>query len=266
MQNQENQENQNAIVSLKRGIEILRVFHAEETALGIHDFVRRTGLPKTTVARLVHTLASLGYLRQTRHQGRYHLAGKVIGLGSAVLSNLPICRIAAPVLQELADRFNMVAALGIGDQADMIYLAYCRSRDTVTLRMRTGALVPMYPSAIGRAWLRAIDTEKRAYHLRCIEETGADMADVSRRLETAFEQIEETGFCTSLGDWHRDIYSVAVPMVIDNGRTVLALNCGASRQGLSAPTFGNEVGPALKSAAMEISNMMVQLGLNFWDE
>lgn len=262
----QHQENQNAIVSLERGIDILRVFRAEDTALGIHDLVRRTGLPKTTVARLAHTLVSLGYLEQTHHQGRYHLADKVIGLGSAVLSSLPVCRIAVPVLQEVADRFNMVAALGIGDQADMIYLAYCRSRDTVTLRMRTGALVPMYPSAIGRAWLRGIDAEKRAYHLRCIKETGADMTDVSRRLESAFEQIEKTGFCTSLGDWRSDMYFVAVPMVIDSGRTVLALNCGTSRHGLSASTFRNEVGPALKSAAMEISNMMVQLGLNFWDE
>jgi len=262
----QNQENQNAIISLERGIEILRVFRAEETALGIHDLVRRTGLPKTTVARLAHTLVSLGYLGQTHYQGRYHLADRVIDLGNAALSNLPVCRIAIPVLQEVADRFNMSTALGIGDRADMIYLAYCRSRDTVTLRMRTGALIPMYPSAMGRAWLWAVDPERRAHHLRCIEETGADMTDVSQRIAAAFEQIEEAGFCASFGDWRADMYSAATPMVIDNGNTVLALNCGASRHGLSASTFRSEIGPALKRAAGEISNMIGQLGLNFWDE
>src|SRR5690606_30324175 len=98
-------------------------------------------------------------------------------------------------------------------------LAYCRGRDTVTLRMRTGALVPMHKTAMGRAWLWAVDPERRAYHLRCIEGTGADMKVVSQGLETAFEDIERTGFCISLGDWRRDIYAAAVPMVIDNGDT-----------------------------------------------
>lgn len=259
-------ENQNAIISLERGIEILRAFRGEATALGIHDLVRHTGLPKTTVARLAHTLVALGYMGQTHYQGRYHLADKVIDLGNAALSNLPVCRVAIPVLQHVADRFNMSTALGIGDRADMIYLAYCRGRDTITLRMRTGALVPMYETAMGRAWLWAVDPERRARHLRCIEERGADMKVVRQQLDAAFKEIEKTGFCNSLGNWRRDIYAAAVPLVIDNGKTVLALNCGASRHGLSASVFRDEIGPALKDAAREIANMMAELGLNFWDE
>jgi len=256
----------NAIISLERGLDLLRAFRCEEKSLGINDLSRLTGLPKATVARLTHTLVTLGYMGQTHFQGRYHLADKVFDLGTSFLSSMPVCRVAAPVLQDIADRFNMSTALGIGDQADMVYLAYCRGKDTVTLRMRTGALLPMYKTAMGRAYLWAIGPEQLAFHLKCIEESGADMAVVSEHIEKSTAEIEATGFCTSLGDWRRDVYAISVPLVIDNGKTVLAINCGASRHGLGVSIFREEIGPALKVAAREISNTMEELRYNFWND
>ncbi|MGX0978484.1 DNA-binding IclR family transcriptional regulator [Roseovarius sp. MBR-51] len=256
----------NAIISLERGLDLLRAFRCEEKSLGIHDLSRLTGLPKATVARLAHTLVTLGYLGQTHFQGRYHLADKVFDLGTSFLSSMPVCRVAAPVLQDIADQFNMSTALGIGDQADMVYLAYCRGKDTVTLRMRTGALIPMDKTAMGRAFLWAIGPEQRAFHLKCIEESGADMAVVAEHIEKSTAEIEATGFCTSLGDWRRDIYAVSVPLVIDNGKTVLAINCGASRHGLGLSMFREEIGPTLKVAAREINNTMEELRYNFWND
>lgn len=260
------QEKQTAIVSLERGIEILRAFHADEATLSIHDIVRRTGLPKSTVARLTHTLVVLGYLEQTHFQGRYHLADSVLHLGHAVLANLPVCRIATPILQDLADRFQMTTAIGIGERADMVYLCYCRGREAAALRQRTGSLIPMHETTMGRAWLWALDPERRAHHLRWIEAVGADMELVAERLEVTFAQIDEQGYCTSLGDWRRDIFAAAVPFAIDNGDTVLSLNAGAPRQTINVSAVGEELGAAMKSASREIANTMAAMRLNFWNE
>ncbi len=259
-------EKQNSIISLDRGMDLLRAFRCEEKALGINDLTRITGLPKATVARLAHTLVTLGYLGQTHFQGRYHLADRVFDLGTSFLSSMPVCRVAVPVLQDIADRFNMSTALGVGNRSDMVYLAYCRGKNTVTLRMRTGALIPMHETAMGRTFLWAVDSKQRAFHRKCIEESGADMAIVNERFEKSAVELEETGVCTSLGDWRRDIYAAAVPLVIDNGETVLAINCGASRHGLSASVFRQEIGPALKEASREITNTMSDLRYNFWNE
>lgn len=255
---------ENAIISLERGLDLLRAFQNQEEALGIHDLMRITRLPKATVARLVYTLTSMGYLRQTHFHGRYSLADRVIDLGTSVLANLSVCRIATPILQDLADRFNMSAALGAGDRADMIYLAYCQGEDMAALRMRTGALVPMHTTAIGRAYLSALTSERRGASLEHIRQTGADMDEVIQRLAESTAQIDAVGFCTSLGDWRPEMYSAAAPLIIGRGETMLAINCGASRYGLRAEHFRDEVGPALRDAAGKIRNTMADMQLGIY--
>lgn len=255
---------QDTIISLERGLEVLRAFHNESTALGIHDLMRATGLPKATVARLAHTLVTMGYLEQTHFHGRYHLADRVIDIGNAALANIPIIRIATPILQEVADHFNMSTALGTADRTDMVYLAYCRGKDTVTLRLQVGALVPMHLTAMGRAYIWALAPDVRVACLDRIRRSGADMGAVQARLDSAFAEIDTMGFCTSLGDWRRDIYAVAVPLVINDGQIPLALNCGVSRHGLSASVFREEIGPALLAAARNIANTMADLKLKFF--
>lgn len=257
-------DSQDSIVSLERGLEVLRAFHNESTALGIHDLMRATGLPKATVARLAHTLVTLGYLEQTHFQGRYHLADRVIDIGNAALANISITRVATPILQEVADRFNMSTALGAADRTDMVYLAYCRGKDTVTLRLQVGALVPMHLTAMGRAHIWALSPEARSACLERIRRSGAEMGAVQALLDEAFAEIDATGFCVSRGDWRPDIYAVAVPLVINDGQTVLALNCGVSRHGLIASTFREEIGPALLVAARNIANTMADLKLKFF--
>jgi hypothetical protein len=44
--------------TLAHGIDILLAYRPGDVLLGNRDFVQRTGLPKSTVARLTHTLVS----------------------------------------------------------------------------------------------------------------------------------------------------------------------------------------------------------------
>ena len=46
----------NFVTALARGLDVLRCFRENETALTNTDFSERTGLPKATVSRLTHTL------------------------------------------------------------------------------------------------------------------------------------------------------------------------------------------------------------------
>ncbi len=256
------------VVSLGRGLQILRSFRAIDAPLGNKEIAERTSLPRATVARLTYTLCSMGYLRQIGPHGQYHLADKVTGLGHALLRTLPVRQIADPLMQELADRHEMSVALGIGDGADMVYLNYCSGPETVTMRLRVGSLVPIAQSAMGRAYMWGLAEPARGAHMQAIRAAaGPDQADaVEQSLHEAMAAVEQQGFAVSFGDWRRQIYAVGAPVWLDRSETVLALNCGKRGLGLDRARFQETLGPELILLSNEISHRMNQLGASFWDE
>lgn len=261
------QPEETGVVSLRRGLEILRAFHATDASLGNKNIADRTDLPKTTVARLTYTLTQMGYLQQSGPLGQYRLGDKVTVLGNGLLRAMPVRKAARPLMQALADRYNASVALGVGEGAEMIYLEYCAGPDTGTTRLRVGALVPMAQTAMGRAYLWALPPARRKQHLQLIgNDEGGEPRQLKSRLQRAFSELDRDGFTISLGEWRPQTYAAGAPVYLDHGATILALNCGVRRQDQSEQTFRTKLGPALVATATHIANAMNRLGHTFWDE
>jgi DNA-binding IclR family transcriptional regulator len=209
----------------------------------------------------------MGYLRQVGAHGQYHLGDKVTALGHALLRTMPVRRVAEPLMQAMADKHEMSVALGIGEEADMVYIHYCSGPETVTMRLRVGSLVPIAQSAMGRAYMWALDEEQRARHIQAIRTASGDKADaIEADLRAEIAKVDERGFSVSFGAWRREIYAVGAPVWLDRGETVLALNCGTRRRGLDAAHFHRTLGPELMALSSELSHRMDQVGASFWDE
>ncbi len=91
-------------------------------SLGNRDFVLRTGLSKSTVARLTHTLAVLGYLRHDVALGKYRLGAAVLAPAYPLLGGMPIRQLARPLMQAMADEVGGAVSLGVRDRTQMIYV------------------------------------------------------------------------------------------------------------------------------------------------
>ncbi len=258
---------ENAVISLGRGLEILRAFRSLDAPLGNAEIAARTGLPKPTVARLTYTLVRTGHLRQVDGMGGYRLGEKVTRLGASFLSGLPVRAMARAHMQEFADRFDMSVALGVPERLSMIYIEYCSGLETVTMRLRVGTAVPMGLTAMGRAYLWALAPEVRDRQIAALAAAAGDGADALRRgIAVAMRELDARGYAVSFGDWRRQVHAVGAPLWLDDGRTLLAMNCGASRHGLSEKLFRDEVGPALVSLSADLANALSSSGLTFWNE
>lgn len=253
--------------SLRRGLEILRTFRAVDGPLGNKEIAERTGLPKATVARLTYTLVRMDYLRKTGPAGQYHLGDKVSTLGHALLRSLPVRQIARPLMAEFAQRHEMPVGLGAGDGTWMVYLDTCVGPKTVAMRLRVGTEVPMSSTAMGRAYLYALSAVDREARLRLIEEQAGEQASqVLERIRLAMQQVARDGYAVSFGEWKPEIFAVGVPLVLDQGATILALNCGARRPHHTEEKFRRVLGPALIDLAGDIANTFASLGMTFWNE
>lgn len=240
------------VTALARGLDILQCFQPNETDLSNHEFVARTGLPKSTVSRLTHTLTHLGFLQQVADSGRYRMGGAVLRLGYTYLAAQEIRHRARPLMQELATLSGVSVALGTREGDEIVYIECCRGNAPVTLHLGVGSTVDLFTSIIGRAWLAA---QLRPNLPALLATAPAETAD---RVEAARAEIAERGYCTSIGQWLPGVNGVAAPILSADGRMLHAINCGGPDTVLSPDFLRDSIGPRLSAIAAQLSALTPQ--------
>lgn len=233
------------VTALARGLEVLRCFAPRERYLGLSELARRTSLPKATVARLAGTLAKLGYLGYEQSLGKYRLATGVLSLGYSMLSNMDIRDVARPFMQELAESARASVAVGVRDRLSVVYVEWVRSSAPITVMRGVGVRLPLATTSMGRAYLAAASGDERnevLAQLRGLDES--DWPRIARGIDEAVRDYASRGFCLSIGDWDKDIASVAVPFTAPDG-TRMAFNCGGPAFAISRDALENDIGPHL---------------------
>lgn len=236
----------NAAASLTRGLDILRAFNSGDSTLGNQDLIERTGLPKATVSRLTATLVALGYLHYDSQLGRYSIGPATVSLGYSALSSNAVIHIAMPLMQDLADRSGVAAALGTRDGLEMVYLANCRSLSPVSLRLNVGSRLPIWRTAMGLAYLAEMRPEIRE---TVVEElAAAEPAHAARIREAVAEaqrSYEMQGFVGTYGTWYSYINAVGVAFRPTDGSPLVAITCGGIVDIIPRQACIDRVGPDL---------------------
>lgn len=241
-----NGSDRNFVTALARGMELLRCFSPQESLLGNQQLAAKSGLAKATVSRLTYTLSKLGYLRKHPASGKYQLDVGVLSFGYHMLSNLSIRSAANAFMVELATHAHAAVALAARDRLQMIYIDVVHGQSNLTTRRQVGYQMPIHLTSIGRACMAAMSDADRETVLDEIRsQNPADWLDIRRALERAFKDYADYGYCLSIGEWQRDVNSVAVPYFHPE-HGLLAFNCGGPSFVLPREKLEDDIGPRLK--------------------
>ncbi|OTG87776.1 IclR family transcriptional regulator [Acinetobacter sp. ANC 4558] len=242
------------ITALARGLELLRCFTPKQQHLGNQELSLMTGLPKPTITRLTYTLSRLGYLKQVPNSTKYQLSVGVLAFGYSMLSNVSIRSVAHPYMKELADYAGAAVAMAKRDRLNMIYLDVVQGKGNVTMRRQVGTYLPIHLSSMGRACIAAMPKDEQEFLLKAIQEKKPDeWNDIQKKLKHACLEYEEKGYCFSLGDWHKDVNSVAVPYYHEQ-HGLLVFNCGGPSFILSPKKLEEDIAPRLLHMVHNINN------------
>ncbi|KVN99374.1 IclR family transcriptional regulator [Burkholderia ubonensis] len=244
-------------LTLDRGLQVLRAFHADRAPLTNGELASRTGLPRSAVSALTSALIDLGFIRRVAGDARFELGSNVFGIGQAYLAANPVTPLAQPFMQKLADRLDASVALAVPDHLDMLYVAHRCGARIATPRMGIGSLVPMGTTAIGRAWLSGLpDPLRRRQVAQLTEAAGPQANAIAVGIEAAFADLRATGVCLSLGENQRDTWSMALPVRVGLSKTLMALSCGAVEPQPDVDAIRRRIAPALKQAAIELATLL----------
>ncbi len=102
------------------------------------ELSRRLGLGKSTVHRLLTTLAAEGLIEQDPRTGGYRLGIVMFELGQAVAVHMDLHAAAGPVLAWLREQTGESAQVGVLDGHEVVYIGW-RARTRCGCSPRPGA-------------------------------------------------------------------------------------------------------------------------------
>ena len=241
------------ITALARGLDVLGAFRPNDPPLSNQELAKRTGLPRPTISRITYTLTELGYLTYHERFGCYELGGGAMVLGHVARANFNAFERIRPLMARLAEFSNANVGIGARDRLNMVYLEVVHGPARVALRFEIGSQVPLFLTAIGRAYLAASSKEEANALIQQVRNQDKEKADEAARIvETARAEYERLGFCISAGDWHDDIHGIAVPLHAPELGGRLSINVGAPAYLMPKSRMMTEVGPELVRTAAEI--------------
>ncbi|WP_198968727.1 IclR family transcriptional regulator [Xylophilus sp. ASV27] len=245
------------LMTVERGLEVLRAFRSDRTPLTNAELVRRTGLPKATVSRLTSTLLQVGFLRLVPGRREFELSAGALGIGHAYLATNDMLQAAQPLMQELADRLDVSVALGIQDGIDILYVGYRVSRKVATLRLGVGSVLPMGATSIGRAYLWGLPPgQQRALIEEHKRRAGAQGEALEQSIRASFAELAQSGTCAVLGGYQRGTYGVALPIRVGLQGALMSLSCGKADVELDLRSERERIAPALKETAARLQALL----------
>lgn len=212
-----------SVQSIRRAFDVLGALG--DGPLGVTEVADRAGLPKSTAARLLATLAGEGAVEQVPGDTAYRLGPRLITLGGGFSINRSLAAIARPILEELAAACGEAAGLGIPDGDLVHYIDQVDTPNPVVVRDWTGARAPLHAVSSGQVLLafrsttaidRYLDGPLDAFTERTL--VGAD--DVRERLH----EVRRQGFTWAIEEFDPGISSVAAPIADASGEVIAAVH------------------------------------------
>ncbi|HXF81436.1 MAG TPA: IclR family transcriptional regulator [bacterium] len=152
------------IQSVDRAVDILAVVAASTQPLSPSEVAARLRLERTTVHRLMATLAARRLLRFDPERRKYHLGVGAFELGSAYLHAQMEDRVVERIMDALVREVNHTVSLGALVDDEVVILLARQSDHIVTINSRPGDRLAPHASAIGKLFLaERSDAEVRSF-------------------------------------------------------------------------------------------------------
>jgi len=248
------------VQSFARGLAVIRSFNAEAPEQTLSEVAARSGLTRAGARRILLTLQALGYVDSDGK--RFRLTPRILELGFAYLTSMPIWNLAEPVMERLSDALGESCSAAVLDGTDIVYVLRVHTHKIVALNLNVGTRLPAWCTSLGRVLLAGLDDAEVKARL----EASAIQAN-TRHTETSpaallarVQQVRRQGWALVNQELEEGLISIAAPVRNRAGQVIAALNVSGQANRTSATVMKDSLLPRLRAAADEVSGLLAQAG------
>ncbi|AIV79732.1 bacterial transcriptional regulator family protein [Burkholderia pseudomallei] len=136
----------------------------------------------------------------------------------------------------------------------MVAIDVIRPRSAVLVtRLETGSRMDIARTAVGRAYLAALEDDARRELIGALQAAaGDDWPFVVSRLNAALADIAQHGYAIAIGEWREELNAIAAGFVAPTGQCY-AVNCGGSAHQCTPDFLRSVAVPALRECIAKIT-------------
>lgn len=243
--------------SLVHGLSIIMAFDKADPEMTLTQVAEKTGMDRAGARRYLLTLASLGFVSQT---GRlFRLTPKVMDLGYAYLSSMPLADKAQYYLDRIRDGAGFPMALGVLDDDHIVHVASANTDELLSPALTIGRRFPLAYSSAGRCILANLPETQREALLADVRMEAATEKSLTTlsALRKELDRIRAQGYALVDQEMANGVRSLAVPILSPKGEVVASFNTYTFSSMVSIDRLLGEALPAMQDAAEEIGRTLI---------
>jgi DNA-binding IclR family transcriptional regulator len=214
--------------SLERAMDLLAHLQRAGRAQGVSELGRALGWPKSTVHRLLTTLAQRDWVERD-DRGHYRPGFGLVALGLGALATEPLVAAARPVLEACAQEWKETFFVVSDRAGELMVLDKAEGSGFLRAAPQVGGAVPPHATAAGtlyRAHAPERIAEPEGALARFTDRTRTDPAE----RDAAVRAARERGWAENREEWIPGLWVVAAPILAGGTlRGVVALAAATPR-------------------------------------
>lgn len=203
--------------ALARGLALMELLATGDEPQTLVEISDATGLPKSTLVRLLAVLNEMDYIVRVDDRPSYRLGHKVLRLSNAYMSSLDLSVVADAYLAPLAERTGQTANLGMLDGDRVIHVSVHEPDRPIRFQASVGMRDHTYCTGLGKVLLAQLSESERDQHVpddpfeRYTDQTITSMDELNRELT----RIGRDGYGFDDNERSVGLRCVAVPVEVD---------------------------------------------------
>ena len=231
-----------------------------KSGVPLEEITQITGMAKTTVHRLLYSMAKLGHIEQDPVTNLYSLSGRFFELGTNALPYQRLSGVAKPFMQTLLLTFGESVNLAVPHGGVAMYIMVLESPKAHRVAATVGDYSHLHCTSVGKSIAAHLSPEEREDCLRrhgMPPMTRATMTTHSQ-LEQELEKVRAEGVAADNEENGEGIICVGGPIFASNGRVIAALSVSGPSIRMSQNLPG--IKTAVRETVRKISSLLGHSG------
>lgn len=222
-----------SVPSVSRALNILELLAQSQRGLTLSDISRKLGLPKSSTHVLIRTLESSGYLKSSRHSGKFCFGLKLVSLSNMALENLDLREQARPFLQDLMVRTGLTVHLAILEGAEAVIIEKIEAPGMLRLATWVGRRLDANSSAVGKALLAFGEEDVARRFPRPMARHNKNTISSPERLARELRKVRELGYAFEDEEGEIGFRCIGAPIFDFGNRAVAAISIAGTTSQIS---------------------------------
>jgi DNA-binding IclR family transcriptional regulator len=190
--------------------QILDVFSLERPALTLSEIRGATGLPTSTVQRLVTNLVSAGFL--DRQSDSYRIGVRLAYWAAPAVKGVDVIDLLLPLLRDLRDTTGETACFFRAEQGYRVCVALAETEHPLRREMHVGKILPLHAGSASRVLLAWDDGLAGEVLARPLDQITSATITSAGDLRAVLDQTKSDGYAITVAEREMGASGLSAPV------------------------------------------------------